>query len=65
MVRRRVLKSPKNGLTTLFIKGLKRAGQGEQYEVTDVGEARNLRIRVSSRSKKFYMTARWHKGPPV
>jgi hypothetical protein len=62
MVRRRVLKSPKNGLSALFIKSLKRAGRGEQYEVRDVGETRNLRIRVSSLSKKFYMTARWHKG---
>lgn len=62
MVRRRVLTSPKNGLTTPFIRGLKRAAQGEQYEITDLGETRNLRTRVSSRSKKFYMTARWHKG---
>lgn len=52
----------KNGLNPKFIAGLKPRPGGGIYEVSDIGAYKSLRVRVSSQSKTFYMTARWKKG---
>ncbi|MBN9069668.1 MAG: hypothetical protein J0H60_25385, partial [Rhizobiales bacterium] len=53
---------PEKGLTHSFIIGLRANPLGGHYDVADSGETTSLRIRVSQRAKKFYMSARWRKG---
>src|SRR3546814_15834918 len=52
----------RKGLTPAFVAGLKPASMGNRYEVRDCGETAALRIRVTPRGKRFYMSARWQKG---
>ena len=54
--------APAKGLNPLFIEGLKEPPGGGMYEVSDIGAYKSLRVRVSSQSKVFYMSARWKKG---
>jgi hypothetical protein len=56
------MRRPHNGLTDALIKSLKLAPRGTVYDVGDTGETKRLRLRVSSTSKRFYMSARWGKG---
>lgn len=55
-------KTPKGGLTVPFIMTLRPPAGGGFFEVADVGETKALRVRVSAKSKTFYMSARWKKG---
>ncbi|UXN66034.1 integrase family protein (plasmid) [Phyllobacterium sp. A18/5-2] len=55
------MRRPQNGLTDALIKSLKLAPRGTVYDVGDAGETKRLRLRVSSTSKRFYMSGRWGK----
>lgn len=54
--------APATGLNVKFIKGLRPLPDGHFYEVADRGETAYLRVRVTPRAKRFYMSARWSKG---
>lgn len=55
-------RAPERGLNVAFIKGLKAQPDETAYEIADVGETHYLRVRISCKSKRFYMRARWKKG---